>query len=160
MSIFRPALGLILVCSPAVGCFPAELRDRHASAVERYLPAPFLPEDAPYADPTRALGPPDGRTVALGTGAYLILRFFRPVPDAPGPDLRIYEVGPDGAQARLAASEDGVEFVEVTETLQGPTQSVDLEPLGLSSATYVRIRGVDDAGEDPGFDLDAVEALH
>ena len=111
-------------------------------------------------DPTRALGPPDGRTVALGDGAYVTLRFFRPIPDAEGPDLRVYEVGPDGAQARLAGSEDGVAFVELDRPLAGPTEAVDLADLGLRSAAYLRIRGVDDAGDDPGYDLDAVEALH
>jgi hypothetical protein len=161
MSILRQALGTSLGCILAVGgCFPAELRDRHASAVEAYLPTPFVDPEAPYMDPARALGPPDGRTVALGDGSYVILRFFRPIPDAPGPDLRVYEVGPDGAQARLAASADGVEFVEVPRPLGGPTESVDLADLGLAAASYLRLRGIDDAGDDPGYDLDAVEALH
>jgi hypothetical protein len=161
MSIFRAAFGfLLLVGATQTGCFPSELRDRHASTVETFLLAPFLPEDAPYADPERALGPPDGRTVALGTGAYVVLRFFRPIPNAPGPDLRVYEVGPDGARARLAASEDGVHFVELSDTLVGPTQTVDLDELGIDNAAFIRIRGVDDAGDDPGFDLDAVEALN
>lgn len=142
------------------GCFPAELRDRHASAVEDYLAAPYQPVDAPYGDPERALGPADGRTVALAEGSFVVLRFFRPVPDAPGPDLRVYEVGDDGAQARLAASEDGETFVELSDVLLGPSQTVDLEPLGLPQAAFIRIRGVDNAGDDPGFDLDAVEALH
>lgn len=160
MSILRPALGLILFAGATGACFPAELRDRHASAVEGYAPTPFADPEAPYLDPTRALGPPDGRTVALGEGAHVILRFFRPVPEAPGPDLRVYEVGADGARARIAVSEDGIEFVEAVELFEGPTQTLDLEALGLERASFVRIRGVDDAGEDPGFDLDAVEALH
>ena len=159
MSILRPALGVILGLAFG-GCFPAELRDRHASAVEAYLPTPFVPDGAPYVDPTRALGPPDGRTVALGRGAFLTLRFFRPAPDAPGPDLRVYEVGPDGAEARLAVSEDGVRFIEAKAVIRGPTSTVDLESFALERASYVRIRGVDDAGDEPGFDLDAVEALH
>ncbi|MCB9650493.1 MAG: hypothetical protein H6730_28475 [Deltaproteobacteria bacterium] len=161
MSILRQALGITLSGLLGAGaCFPAELRDRHASAVEEYLPTPFVDPEAPFMDPSRALGPPDGRTLALGDGAYVVLRFFRPIPDAPGPDLRVYEVGPDGAQARLAASLDGVTFVELPRPIGGPTESVDLADLGLAEAAYLRIRGIDDAGEDPGYDLDAVEALH
>lgn len=143
----------------ASGCFPAELRDRHASAVEQYLPTPFQAPDAAFLDPAQALGPPDGRTVAIGRGAFVVLRFFRPVPDAPGPDLRIYEVGADGARAWIAVG-DGTTFVEAPEPLTGPVDTLDLEALGLETAAFVRIRGLDDAGEEPGFDLDAVEALH
>lgn len=161
MSMFRLTFGFSLsTIIGASGCFPAELRDRHASAVEQYLAAPYQAEEAPYADPERALGPPDGRTVALARGSFVVLRFFRPVPDAPGPDLRVYEVGPDGAQARLAASDDGTNFIELSDTLSGPSQTVDLEPLGLKAASHIRIRGTNDAGDDPGYDLDAVEALH
>ena len=143
------------------GCFPAEIRDRHASAVEAYLATPFLEGDEPFADPARAIGPPDGRTVALGVGAYVILRFFREIPNAPGPDLRIYEVGPDGAEAAIAVSIDGDDFVELTETAAGPTTELELDdalPGGM--IRFVRIRGVDDRGDEPGFDLDAVEALN
>jgi hypothetical protein len=143
------------------GCFPAEIRDRHASAVETYLATPFLEGDEPFADPARAIGPPDGRTVALGVGAYVILRFFREIPNAPGPDLRIYEVGPDGAEAAIAVSIDGDDFVELTESAAGPTTELELDdaiPGGM--IRFVRIRGVDDRGDEPGFDLDAVEALN
>ena len=155
--IFAAALGAVGGTGP--GCFPAELRDRHASTVEQYLATPFQAPEAPFLDPNQALGPPDGRTVALGRGAFVTLRFFRPVPDAPGPDLRIYEVGADGARARIAVG-DGARFVEAPEPLTGPVDTLDLEALGLESAAFVRIRGLDDAGEEPGFDLDAVEALH
>ena len=143
------------------GCFPAEIRDQHASAVEAYLATPFVEGDEPFADPARAVGPPDGRTVALGVGAYVVLRFFREIPNGPGPDLRIYEVGPDGAEAAIAVSQDGDDFVELTETASGPTTELDFdEAVPEGKIRFVRIRGVDDRGDEPGFDLDAVEALN
>ena len=107
-----------------------------------------------------ALGPPDGRTVAVGRGAHVVLRFFRAVRDGPGPDLRIYEIGADGARARAAVSEDGERFVEAAEDVFDPATDLELGDLGLDRIFFVRLRGLDDAGPDPGFDLDAVEALH
>jgi hypothetical protein len=144
----------------ALGCVPADLRDQHGSLVEAYLPTPFSDPDAVFTDPGQALGPPDGRTVALARGASLTLRFFRPIPNAEGPDLRIYEVGPDGAQARIAVSVDGARFVEFTTPAEGLATDYELDEAGGESVSFIRIRGLDDRGDEPGFDLDAAEALH
>ncbi len=143
-----------------VGCYPDEVKERHAAAVEAYLPAPDLPDNVPYLDPEQALGPPDGRTLAVGRGSSLTLRFFRPVRDGLGPDLRVYEIGDDGAQARVGVSVDGDTFQEFAGSAEGTTSVFDLEALDLPQIFFVRIRGLDDAGEEPGFDLDALEALH
>jgi len=161
MSMFRSLNHAVaLVSLGLLGCFPGELRDRHAAVVERYLATPFVDEGAAFADPVRALGPPDGRTVALGDGAYVILRFFREIPDGLGPDLRVYEVGDDGAMARVAVSLDGDAFVEFDQLVGGGSTELDLAELGLSAVSFVRIRGLDNLGIEPGFDLDAAEALH
>jgi hypothetical protein len=155
-----PIVALALgIC--ASGCIAGEIRDRHAAAVESYLKTPFVDPEEPFADPMRALGPPDGRTVALGRGASITVRFFRAIADGPGPDLRVYEVGPDGAEARVAISEDGNTFFEFPTLSSGTSTEYDLEGSGVPKALFVRVRGVDDLGEtDRGFDLDAVEALH
>lgn len=161
MSIFRHvavfALGTAVL---AGGCFPGEIRDRHASVVDAYLPTPFVDPSVPFADAERALGPPDGRTVALGRGAHVVLRFFRQIRDGPGPDLRIYEVGEDGARAFIAVSADGDDFVELPIRAEGASTALDLGTTGLDGVGFVRVSGADDAGMEPGFDLDAVEALH
>lgn len=158
MSIFR---SLALAGLPLVlACFPGEIRDRHASVVEDYLATPFVAPEQPYLDPERALGPPDGRTVAIGRGGYVILRFFRQIRDGPGPDLRIYEVGDDGAEAFIAVSSDGDTYVELTTRARGASSALDLAETALDGIRFVRIRGADDAGDEPGFDLDAAEALH
>jgi hypothetical protein len=93
-------------------CYSGVSRDLHASLVLEYLETPGGDASAVYADPARSLGPPDGRTVALGLGSALSLRFFRVIPNGPGPDLRVIEIGPDGAKARIAISDDGESFFE------------------------------------------------
>lgn len=143
------------------GCLISDPSTPHASVVDRYLGTPFVDQDEPYSDPTRALGPPDGRTVALGLGAVITLRFFRDIPAGAGPDLRIIEIGPDDARARVAVSEDGVNFVEFdTPATASGASLFELDEVGLTRAQSVRIRGMDNNGNDPGFDLDAAEALH
>ncbi len=127
--------------------------------VESYLRDPRAPEDAVFAKPDRALGPPDGRTVAVGVGSSVVLRFFREIPVSEGPELRIYEVGPDGAEARVAVSLGGVSFFELDDVATGPFTEYDVELSGLDRVSHVRIRGLDNRGEEPGFDLDAIEAL-
>ncbi|MEM7675843.1 MAG: hypothetical protein AAF449_07555 [Myxococcota bacterium] len=150
---------LCVLSTLLIGCFQGDFRERHASAVDRYLATPFIDEEAPFADPRRALGPPDGRTVALGVGAFIVLRFFRDIPDGPGSDMRVYEIGNDGSQARVAVSVDGDTFFEMARPALGTATTFDLDEVGVPFARFVRIRGTDDAGEEPGFDLDAVEAL-
>jgi len=141
-------------------CLPSDFSERHASRVEAYLAPPEAPPDAVYVKPDRALGPPDGRTVAVSRGSFVVLRFFRAVSNGPGPDLRVYELGPDGARARVAVSRDGARFVELPAVIEGPITEIDLDEAGLELVTHVRLRGLDDAGAEPGFDLDALEALH
>jgi hypothetical protein len=155
----RVALTLALIAGQSA-CIAGEIRDRHASVVESYLGTPFVAENEPYADPSRALGPPDGRTLALGVGAHVTLRFFREIPDGPGPDVRVYEVGPDQARARVAVSADGATFDELATLAEGTTTEYDLASVGLEEVSFVRVRGADNQGIEPGFDLDAVEALH
>jgi hypothetical protein len=155
------ALRGLIPCLSA-GCIAGEQQSLYASAVDRYLATPFIDPNAPYADPTHALGPADGRTVALGLGGSLTLRFFSEIQNGPGPDLRIIAVGPDNAEARIAVSVDGVVFRELaTPSISGSggTTEYDLDEAQLKSASFVRVRGMDDRGPDHGFDLDAAEAL-
>ena len=98
--------------------------------------------------------------MALRRDASLVVRCFREIPDAPGPDLRIYEVWDDGAQARIALSSDGEHFIELDLLAGGGSTEIDLANTGELGVTFVRVRGLDDLGLEPGFDLDAAEALH
>ena len=171
MSMFRPQIRgharqtAVVAMAAATGCLASEPRDRFASVVDAYARTPFAEADAVYLDPARALGPPDGKTVALGLGASLTVRFPSGIPDGPGPDLRVVEIGPEGARARVAVTADGQSYVEYDEPAQSGGATVyDLDDLGLDVARSVRLRGMDNRGDtpddDPGFDLDALEALH
>ncbi|MBX2812538.1 MAG: hypothetical protein KTR25_12040 [Myxococcales bacterium] len=166
MSIRRPIVrhfGFTIALSAGLyvpNCIPTEFGDHHAARVEAYLPTPFVDEDARFLDPEQSLGPPDGRTVALGAGSYVILRFFREVADGPGDDLLLYEIGPDDAEARVAVSVDSDLWYEFPDKVVGQVTSLDLKKAEMPSIFFVRIRGVDMAGHEPGYDLDAVEALH
>lgn len=151
------ALSAVILLS--VSCIPTEFGDRHADRVENFLPTPFEDPASVYLDPSRALGPPDGRTVAIGRGSFVTLRFFRKVQNGPGADLQVYEIGDDGAQALVAVSDRSDIWLEFPNRIEGPATQLDLDELNIDSISFVRIRGVDVEGDEPGFDLDAVEAL-
>lgn len=147
--------------SSALACTDGNLQDRYASAVEFYLAGPAVEPEAPYYDPARALGAPDGKTVALAEGSVLVVRFFREIPDVAGPDLRLFEVGSDSSTVQVSVSADGLEFVPLTTPgLSGGSTELDLEGTLVPAVSFVRVEGTDNFGTDPGFDLDAVEALH
>jgi hypothetical protein len=156
----RAAAPLAALVACLAGCGPGEVRDRFAAVVDAYRATPSQPTESVFLDARRALGPPDGRTVALGEGSRLALRFFREVRDGPGADLRVYEVGEDGAEARISVSAGGETFTALAALAGGPTTDLDLGAAGVGSVSFVLVEGLDDAGTEPGFDLDAVEALH
>ena len=92
-------------------------------------------------------------------GSVADARFFRAITDGEGRDLRIYEIGDDGAQARVAVSVDGDAYVDFgTRSPRDPPPS-SIAHVHAPEAYFVRITGLDDLGLDPGFDLDAVEAM-
>lgn len=158
--MFPRAVSPIALLALLPACFVSDLRDRHAAVVDAWEPAPFADTGQPFTDPKRALGPPDGRTVTLGIGAVITLRFFREIRDGPGPDVRVYGVGPAQNRARVAASRDGVTFHELPAFAIGPKTEFDLGSIGEDAVLFVRVRGVDDFGAEAGFNLDAVESLH
>ena len=141
-------------------------------------------ERVPCADPVELL--------SLGTGGCIVLYFDDPIVDGEGYDLIVFEnamlVGDSGDTYAecgiLSFSSNGSDWVEYpfdTESLSGlagvtPTcgscdpldpavsggDPFDLEFVGLSQASYVRICDAADRVSDDGssFDLDALAALH
>ena len=82
-------------------------------------------------------------------GSVADARFFRAITDGEGRDLRIYEIGDDGAQARVAVSVDGDAYVDFgTRSPRDPPPS-SIAHVHAPEAYFVRITGLDDLGLDP-----------
>ncbi|MCA2011766.1 OmpA family protein [Cereibacter sphaeroides] len=101
--------------------------------------------------------------VTMGCGGTLILAFDdNALVDVDGPDLWIFEVGPDVEGTSVAVSADGNDWLDLGE-VRGATASIDLAGRGAPGAQYRYVRLVDDAvqcsGDWPGADLDAIGAI-
>ena len=135
----------------------------------------FTPGD-PWSDqdPTQgtlALGMPNykrGRgistAITLGCSGTLQLQFTDNVLiDRPGPDLHVFEVGPDVEPTFVAVSTDGQNWQEVGK-VEGGTASVDIaavaEPGDVFRFVQLTDDGNDCSGNYPGADIDAVGAIH
>jgi hypothetical protein len=122
-----------------------------------------------HSDPRNALGPPDydGKTernyTTLGCGGVLTLRFLDNVLiDVPGPDLYVFEIGPQLEATRLEISADGKQWIDIGR-IPGGTAGVDIGPYVKQGEVfhYVRLTDLREAcqGEFPGADIDAVGAI-
>ncbi len=118
-------------------------------------------------DPEAALGIPDysndrGYT-SLGCGGTLVLKFTdNALVDVPGPDLYVFEIGPDVEPTALAISADGEAWTRVGR-IEGGKAEVDIAPYTEPGATFRFVKLVDlgaHCGSDtPGADIDAVGAI-
>jgi len=110
--------------------------------------------------PSAALGAPDGVFVSVDTPEELILAFTdNRVFDGPGDDLFITEAGNCGASIDVFGRRPGGPFVFLGQITN--SAGIDLaDHLGLNLIESLKFVGVDDSGDFPGFDLDAVKALN
>ncbi|MEJ6398412.1 OmpA family protein [Yoonia sp. 208BN28-4] len=125
---------------------------------------------ASAADPASAIGPPDytgdnngGTFATLGCGGTLTLQFTdNALIDLPGPDLHVFEVGPDVEGTALAISQDGTTWAEVG-GIAGGRSEIDIAAVADPDATYSFVRLTDDgvscSGRFAGADIDAVAAI-
>lgn len=176
------ALGVaLLVTVQSTAAAPATYPDGHggevtlplgdlsfADAVGRYAPGDPAPR-ASVTEAEAALGTPDfgkhdkAGYVSLGCAGELILKFENnALIDVAGPDLYVFEVGPDVEPTGLAVSSDGERWVRVGR-ISGGQSEIDLAPY-VSSATsfrYVRLVDLKNScrGRTPGADIDAVAAI-
>lgn len=123
-----------------------------------------------HGDPAAALGVPDiaehddGGYVSLGCGGELVLGFEdNALVDVAGPDLYVFEIGPDVEPTALAVSGDGEEWVRVGQVSGGKAE-IDLAPYVPVGVDFRYVKLVDlkrgcGAGETPGADIDAVGAI-
>lgn len=120
-------------------------------------------------DPAEALGVPnydrknDRNFVSLGCGGELVLQFTdNQLVDIPGPDLYVFEIGPDVEPTALAVSKDGEDWVRIGR-ISGGKAEVDIAPYVSSNDAFRFVRLVDleqDCGSKwPGADIDAVGAI-
>jgi len=133
--------------------------------------APGDPEPSQGArDGSLATGAPnyektgDGSYTTLGCGGTLVLQFTDNVLiDQAGPDLHVFEVGPDVEPTFIAVSADGENWVELGK-IDGGDASLDIGEHVQDDATYRFVRFTDDgegcSGRWPGADIDAVGALN
>lgn len=158
----------VLDASGNVVAFPRD-RAKFADEVVRYdvgAPAP-IPEGQ---DPRMALGPPDykpnsrelPRAVSLGNGGSITLKWNDgALVDGPGPDIFIFEIGPNVEAMEVAVSADGTTWIPVG-VAPGGACAIDIGPRVKPGDVlhFVRLRDVPWSGADsdvwPGADIDAV----
>lgn len=141
-----------------------------ADSVTSFSPGdPMSAQDATQG--TLALGLPDyergegiSTAITLGCGGVLQVQFTDNVlVDRPGPDLHVFEVGPDVEPTYVSVSTDGQTWNEVGQ-IEGGTASVDIASVANDGDVFRFVQLTDD-GEDcsgnyPGADIDAVGAIH
>jgi outer membrane protein OmpA-like peptidoglycan-associated protein len=120
-------------------------------------------------NPKQALGPPnydkdnDTNFLTLGCGGSVVLRFVdNALADVPGPDLYVFEIGPDVEATAVAISEDGKTWVDIGK-IEGGRSDVDIHPFVKPGQSFHLVRLTDlkteCSGEWPGADIDAVGAI-
>jgi outer membrane protein OmpA-like peptidoglycan-associated protein len=178
-----PLLATLLLLSPTTGnASPGTYPDGHGGEV--FFPlgdASFADLVAAYnkgnpspidrvADPAEALGPPDHSDedyvgyLTLGCAGELVLSFDdNALVDVAGPDLYVFEIGPDTEPTGLAVSSDGRAWTRVGRIAGGKAE-IDLAPYVESGANFRYVKLVDlrsacGSGKTPGADIDAVGAI-
>lgn len=122
-----------------------------------------------FMQESSAVGIPDYKAVAddsyftLSCRGVLTLRFTdNALIDVEGPDLYVFEVGPDVEPTELAISEDGVDWLEVG-GISGGRADVDIAEFAEPGAVFHYVRLTDGgtrcSGAYPGADIDAVGAI-
>lgn len=111
---------------------------------------------ATLANPSAALGAPDGTSVMLTDNAVVTVGFIGlgAVTDGPGNDLRIHATVAAGASALVRVADYDQQF-HYTGTLDPQTTDFDLGVSTLVSVLYVRI--IDVSGS---IQVDSLEAIH
>lgn len=121
------------------------------------------------AHPEAVLGVPDYADVGdpgfltLGcTGNLVVAMTDNNLIDIAGPDLYVFEVGPDTEATALAISEDGEDWIRVGRIAGGKAE-VDIAPYVDPGSSYRYIRLVDlrqaCGSRTPGADVDAIGAI-
>jgi hypothetical protein len=128
-------------------------------------------------DPSAALGEPDyqgtddaadeATYVSLGHGGELVLELTdNALVNGEGPDLAIFEIGPEVEPILVTISEDGTDWTIEVGRVEGATCSLDIEPYVGPGQEFRFIRltdgraGKSNDSEWPGADINAVGAIN
>jgi hypothetical protein len=139
--------------------------------------APGEPAASRSRDPNAALGKPDYKGtddakdeatyVSLGHGGELVLELTDNIlVDGEGPDLAIFEIGPEVEAILIAVSEDGKDWTTEVGRVEGATCTVDIAPFVEPGQRFRFIKLTDaKAGKSndsawPGADINAVGAIN
>jgi hypothetical protein len=134
----------------------------HASSVVAFTRGSGTDDTSALA----ALGAPDSVAVSVGLAGSLGVRIDPPIPNAPGADLIVHEIGSRHGglddNFHVEVSEDGIVYRSAG-NCSGDECQLDLAGSDLSSARYVRLVDLaPDEGEpapDAGADIDAVSVV-
>jgi OOP family OmpA-OmpF porin len=146
-----------------------------ADVVVSFTPGDPAPKRS--RDPNAALGKPDyqgtddakdeATYVSLGHGGELVLELTDNVlVDGEGPDLAIFEIGPEVEPILVAISEDGKNWMIDVGRVEGSTCAVDIAPFVKPGQRFRFVKLTDaKAGKSnnsdwPGADVDAFGAIN
>jgi len=122
-----------------------------------------------YSDPSRAVGPRDGKYVSLGKeGNYIVATMGAPFTNGPGADIRVYEVGnlQGGRDERFDVfiSADSSTWIQVADNVKNDPgdifASIDISPYSEEYRYIKIVNRSSSGGSTPGADIDAIEVLH
>ena len=121
------------------------------------------PRNKNNSNPLEALSTPNTKTLSLSCGGTVVLAFTNnSLVDIAGPDLYIFEVGPDVEPTSLSISKDGVEWIEIGKVAGGKAE-VDIAPYVKENDVFrfVRLTDLKSGCKSgyPGADIDAVGAI-
>lgn len=174
-------MGLVFLCSVAPAQQPKTYNDGERGSVT--LPLGDLsfgdvvlsvtPGEGkqPIAEAVKSkglIGPPDyvkgtSTYFTLGCGGVVEIGFTdNALVDVAGPDLYIFEIGPDVEGTILSVSSGDGTWIEVG-SIEGGRAEIDLAETPAVGGTYRAVRLTDDgiqcSGRFPGADIDAVAAI-
>jgi OOP family OmpA-OmpF porin len=146
-----------------------------ADALVSFTPGDPVPTRS--RDPKAALGKPDyqgtddaedeATYVSLGHGGELVLEFTdNLLVDGEGPDLAIFEIGPEVEPILIAIGEDGQNGMIDVGRVEGSTCTIDIAPFVKPGQHFRYVKLTDAKGgksndsEWPGADVDAVGAIN
>lgn len=116
-------------------------------------------------NPDYALGAPNQKKAAvLGCGGVLVLRFTdNALIDVNGPDLYVFEAGPDIEPTNLSLSKDGKDWIGIGK-ISGGRSDIDISGFVKNGDVfhYVRLQDANApgcGGNYPGADINAVGAI-